>query len=103
MAELSDGFVALPGGFGTLEEVMEMITWNQLKFQAKPIGFLDVGGYFDDLFRFMEKAGAEGFIQPEMVKAIIRESNPERMVDRLLTESWPVLSSWPKIPGNSKT
>ena len=102
MAELSDAFIALPGGFGTLEEVMEMITWNQLKFQAKPIGFLDVEGYFADLFCFMEKAGAEGFIQPEMVKALIRESDPGKMIQRITTEPWPTLSSWPKIPGNSK-
>ena len=97
MAELSDAFVALPGGFGTLDETMEMITWNQLKFQAKPIGFLDVEGYFGGLFRFMEKAAVEGFIQPDLTRALIREADPERMVQRLLTEPWPALGPWPKL------
>jgi uncharacterized protein (TIGR00730 family) len=96
MAGLSDAFVALPGGFGTLDETMEMITWNQLKFQAKPIGFLDVEGYFQELFQFMQKASAEGFIQPDLVRSLIRESNPGRMVQRLLAEPWPPLGPWPQ-------
>jgi uncharacterized protein (TIGR00730 family) len=96
MAELSDAFVALPGGFGTLDETMEMITWNQLKFQAKPIGFLEVEGYFEELFHFMQKASAQGFIQPDLVQTLIRESNPSRMVQRLLAEPWPPLGPWPR-------
>ena len=96
MAELSDAFVALPGGFGTLDETMEMITWNQLKFQAKPIGFLEVEGYFEELFHFMQKASAEGFIQPDLVGTLIRESDPSRMVQRLLAEPWPTLGPWPR-------
>ncbi|HET9870743.1 MAG TPA: TIGR00730 family Rossman fold protein [bacterium] len=96
MADLSDAFVALPGGFGTLDEIMEMITWNQLKFQAKPIGFLDAGGYFEALFRFMEKASVEGFIQPDLVRALVREGDAESLVQALLNRPWPTLGPWPQ-------
>jgi len=97
MAALSDAFIALPGGFGTMDEVMEMITWNQLRFQAKPIGFLDVEGYFEDLFRFLEKSAVDGFIQRGLLRALVRESDPEKMVERLLADPWPDLGSWPKV------
>ena len=56
MADLADGFIALPGGFGTLDEVLEILTWNQIGTIAKPVAFLDVGGYFDSLFRFFDEA-----------------------------------------------
>ena len=63
LAELADGFVALPGGFGTLDEVFEMLTWNQLGLIAKPVVFLDVGGFFTDLFAFLDKAVDAGFLR----------------------------------------
>ena len=62
MAELSDSFIALPGGLGTLDEIFEMVTWTQLGMQTKPCGLLDVNGYYDDLWRFMDKAVDQGFI-----------------------------------------
>jgi uncharacterized protein (TIGR00730 family) len=65
MADRATGFVALPGGFGTLDEVMEILTWNQIGSIAKPVAFLDVGGYFDSLFRFFDDAVADGLIKPE--------------------------------------
>lgn len=65
MADLADGFIALPGGFGTLEELFETITWHQLKIHAKPIGLLNTAGYYDALIGFIEHAVAEGFIQPK--------------------------------------
>lgn len=65
MADRSDGFVALPGGFGTLDEVLEIMTWNQIGIIAKPVAFLDVGGYFDSLFRFFDDAVSAGLIKPE--------------------------------------
>jgi len=62
MAELADAFIALPGGFGTVEELFEILTWAQLGFHAKPVGLLNVSGYFDHLIRFVEHAVTEGFI-----------------------------------------
>lgn len=64
MAELSDGFIALPGGFGTLEELFEIVTWKLLDFHQKPIVLLNTGGYYNDLLSFLEHAGAENFIRP---------------------------------------
>ena len=63
MTELSDGFVALPGGFGTLDEVFEVLTWDQLGLIAKPVVFLDVGGFYTDLFAFLENAVDAGFLR----------------------------------------
>ena len=97
MAVLADAFIALPGGFGTLDEVMEMITWNQLNFQAKPIGFLNVDGFFNLLFQFLEKAAEDGFINPGLVEALVLESEPGTLVERLSNEPWPKLAPWPVI------
>lgn len=65
MDDRSDGFIALPGGFGTLDEVMEILTWNQIGTIAKPVAFLDVGNYFGSLFRFFDEAVDAGLIKPE--------------------------------------
>jgi uncharacterized protein (TIGR00730 family) len=70
MAELSDGFVALPGGFGTLEEIVEMLTWAQLQFHRKPCGLLNVAGYFDALLAYFGHAEAEGFLRPRHRKML---------------------------------
>lgn len=64
MAELSDAFIALPGGFGTFEELFEIITWKLLGFHAKPIVLLNAGGYYDELLSFLEHASREEFIRP---------------------------------------
>jgi uncharacterized protein (TIGR00730 family) len=64
MAERSDAFVALPGGIGTLEEVFEAWTWQQLGYHDKPVGLLNVDGYYDDLLRFLDAASAQGFVPP---------------------------------------
>lgn len=65
MADRADGFVALPGGFGTLDEVMEILTWNQIGSIAKPVALLDVGGYFASLFQFFDDAVGSGLIKPQ--------------------------------------
>jgi uncharacterized protein (TIGR00730 family) len=65
MADHADGFIALPGGYGTLDEAIEILTWNQIGTIAKPVAFLDVGGYFDSLFRFFDDAVGSGLIKPE--------------------------------------
>jgi len=64
MAEHADGFVALPGGFGTLDETIEVLTWNQIGTLAKPVAFLDVNGYYESLFRFFDDAVAAGLLMP---------------------------------------
>ncbi|NVD70909.1 TIGR00730 family Rossman fold protein [Duganella sp. BJB1802] len=65
MAKLADGFIAMPGGMGTLEELFEMLTWSQLGIHAKPIGLLNVDGFYDGLTGFIEHASAQGFIRPQ--------------------------------------
>jgi len=64
MAERADGFIALPGGYGTLDEVLEVLTWNQIGTLSKPVAFLDVGGYYESLFRFFDEATAAGLLMP---------------------------------------
>jgi uncharacterized protein (TIGR00730 family) len=63
MAELSDAFVGLPGGYGTLDETFEMLTWSQLGFHSKPVGLLNTAGYFDSLLSFLDHSVAEGFVK----------------------------------------
>lgn len=96
MSELSDAFIALPGGFGTMDETMEMITWNQLGFQAKPIGFLNVDGFYDGLFDFLASVEKEGFVKPGLVDALILEAEPQKLVERLCNDPWPNLGAWPR-------
>jgi len=83
MADMSDGFIALPGGIGTLEGFFEILTWGQLGIHAKPSGILNVAGYFDALSRFLDHAVAEGFLTEAHRNAIIVESSPDRLLDRL--------------------
>ena len=64
MSDRADGFIAMPGGYGTLDEVLEILTWNQIGTIAKPVAFLDVDGYFDSLFRFFDEAVDAGLIMP---------------------------------------
>jgi uncharacterized protein (TIGR00730 family) len=82
MAELSDGFVALPGGAGTLEELIEVYTWSQLGLHAKPMGVLNVRGYWDGLAALLDHAVAEGFLRPEHRAAMHAEATPEALLDR---------------------
>ena len=85
MADLSDGFIALPGGLGTLEEFFEIVTWSQLGLHVKPCGLLNAAGYFDGLVGFLDHAVAEGFIDPSHRKLFVVESGPEVMLDLLTT------------------
>ena len=80
MAELADGFIALPGGLGTFEELFEVLTWAQLGFHAKPIGLLDVAGYYAPLARMLEAGVEEGFMKPENRDLVL---HGERAVDLL--------------------
>jgi uncharacterized protein (TIGR00730 family) len=83
MAELSDAFIALPGGFGTWEEFFEMLTWAQLGIQRKACALLNVDGYYDPLLDMAHRALSEGFVQPPHRDLLLSESDPERLLDRL--------------------
>ena len=84
MAELSDGFVAMPGGMGTLEELFEMLTWSQLEIHAKPIGVLNVAGFYDQLVGFLGHARNEGFIREQHAGLMMVEANPDALIERLM-------------------
>jgi uncharacterized protein (TIGR00730 family) len=83
MAGLSDAFVVLPGGYGTLEEMFEMVTWLQLQLQSKPVGILNVEQFYDPLLDFLRHAASEGFIRPEHWDLLIVDHTPELLLDRL--------------------
>jgi uncharacterized protein (TIGR00730 family) len=83
MAELSSGFIALPGGWGTWEELFEVLTWGQLGLHAKPCGLLNVGGYFDGLLAFMAHAMQEGFVRPEQSGILLVADTPDSLLDQM--------------------
>ena len=83
MADLSDGFIALPGGIGTLEGFFEILTWGQLGIHAKPCGILNIAGYFDALTVFLDHAVAEGFLTQSHRNTIMVETKPRALLDRL--------------------
>ncbi len=83
MADMSDGFIALPGGIGTVEGFFEVLTWGQLGIHAKPAAILNVEGYFDDLTGFLDHAVQEGFLTDTHRHAIIVESEPARLLERM--------------------
>jgi uncharacterized protein (TIGR00730 family) len=82
MAELADGFVALPGGLGTLEEFFEILTWAQLGMHGKPCGLLNVRQYYDHLMTFLDRVAGEQFIEPEHRAMVLMDSNPAALLDR---------------------
>src|SRR5579872_3369161 len=94
MAELSDAFIALPGGFGTLEEFCEILTWTQLGLQRKPAGLLNVDGYYDDLLRLFDHAVSEQFVKPAHRRMVIAETDPVALLDRLLECELPRDEKW---------
>ena len=94
MAELSDCFVALPGGIGTLEETFEAWTWTQLGLHEKPCALLDVDGYYAALHAFLDHAVAERFVRPEHRAMLLVESDPERMLDALSGWRAPIVEKW---------
>ena len=80
MASLADGFIALPGGFGTFEELFETITWGQLGLQQKPIGLVNVEGFFDPVFELIHHAIREGFVAPEQRHALVSSPSPRELL-----------------------
>ena len=91
MADLSDGFIALPGGLGTLEELLEIATWSQLGIHSKPIGLLNVAGYFDPLLALLDRAVAERFLRQEHRDLLLVNAEPAELVQALV-DFQPVVS-----------
>lgn len=94
MARLSDAFVALPGGIGTLEELFEVLTWGYLGIHAKPVGLLDVAGYWRPLVRLLDHAVEEGFLRPAHRKLVVIDRSPARLLARLARHRAPPATRW---------
>ncbi len=94
MADISDGFIALPGGLGTLEELFEVLTWSQLGFHKKPCALLNVKGYYDDLSRFLDHAVEEQFIKPIHHKMLLVEENPKELLKAMAAYQPPAVDKW---------
>lgn len=94
MADLSEGFVALPGGYGTLEEFLEVISWAQLSIHEKPCGLLDVKGYFKSLTTLFDQAVTEGFLSQEHRSLVLREKDPQRLLDAMERYTPPGTRKW---------
>ena len=94
MAELSDGFIALPGGFGTLEEIIEILTWGQLQFHDKPCGLLNVSGYFDHLLAYLDHAEQEGFLRAENRQMLLQDTEPAGLVRQFERYTAPHVDKW---------
>ena len=83
MADLSDGFIGMPGGFGTFEEFCEVVTWSQLGIHAKPCGLLNVQGYYDPLLELFDHAVREGFLREENRRLVLEDSDPGRLLEKM--------------------
>ena len=94
MVELADGFVALPGGYGTLEEFCEVLTWAQLGLHRKPCGLLDVAAYFDPLLTLFDDAVSTGFLRPENRALVIAATDPEALLDQFASYTPVVVPKW---------
>lgn len=94
MADLSDGFVALPGGWGTLEEIFEILTWAQLGFHEKPCALLNIEGYYDNLIRFMENAFEQKFVNELCRPMLIKADEPAALLDQFAIYSAPRVRKW---------
>ncbi len=94
MAEHAAGFIAMPGGIGTLEELFEIWTWSQLGIHGKPCGLLNVGGYFDGLVGFLDRTVAEGFVRPAHREMLVVESDPAALLDRFEAHRAPRVEKW---------
>lgn len=83
MAELADGFVALPGGIGTMEEMLEMLTWRQLELHAKPCGLLNTEGFFNGLVGFLDHMAGQGFLAPGVIERLVVHGDGEALLRQL--------------------
>lgn len=94
MADLSDAFIALPGGLGTLEEIFEVWTWAQLGLHAKPLGFLDVGGFYTPLMEFLDRSVRARFVRVEHRGIAMVDADPEALLAKFDTWQPPKVQKW---------
>jgi uncharacterized protein (TIGR00730 family) len=94
MADLADGFVALPGGLGTYEELFEIWTWAQLGWHRKPCGLINVAGFYDPLVAFLDGASDAQFLKPEHRAMLVVETDPDRLIDRFAAYEAPTVAKW---------
>ncbi|MEM7674720.1 MAG: TIGR00730 family Rossman fold protein [Myxococcota bacterium] len=94
MAELSDAFVSMPGGWGTLEETFEVLTWLQLRYHQKSVGLLNVNGYYNALLAFADHALDSGLLQPDSRSLLLDDADPEALLDRLAAVELPPAPKW---------
>jgi uncharacterized protein (TIGR00730 family) len=94
MVELANGFIALPGGFGTTEEFCEVITWAQLGIHQKPCGILNIDGFFTSLLQYLDHAVEQRFLRPEHRTMILEDENPSALLEKMRTFHPPVLKKW---------
>ena len=100
MAQLSDGFIALPGGLGTLEEFSEVTTWSQLGLHTKPTGLLNVLGYYDHLLSFLDHTAAERFLRPEHRSLVLAEPGPAALLAAMAAWQPPGAHKWIDADGS---
>jgi hypothetical protein len=89
MYELADGYIALPGGYGTLDELFETLTWAQIGVHEKPVGLLNINGYYDSLLAMLDRATAEKFLFSEHRRSLLCDSDPERLLDLMREHQHP--------------
>ena len=94
MADLSDGFIALPGGLGSLEELFEVWTWTQLGIHRKPLGLLNVDGFYDSLIAFVDQLVSEAFVKQAHRDILVSEATPDALIDRVLATQLPDTPKW---------
>jgi uncharacterized protein (TIGR00730 family) len=94
MCELADGIIALPGGYGTLDELFEMLTWSQLGLHEMPIGILNVNGFYDPLLAMVQKMVDEGFLKKENQDLIIVDENIDSLIQKMKSEERPMALKW---------
>ncbi len=94
MNELSDGFIVLPGGIGTIEETFEMFTWYQLGDIVKPIGILNISGFYSELINFLKHVVSEGFLRKEHLEYLIVENEPGKLIEKIIESDIKHLDKW---------
>lgn len=94
MAQLADAFVALPGGYGTMEELFEVTTWTQLEYHKKPVGLVNVDGYYDPLLAWIDRAAGEGFVRPLHRDLISADTAPGPLLATMAAQALPEVGRW---------
>lgn len=102
MAEISDGFIALPGGIGTMDEFFEIFTWGQLGFHQKPCGLLNIGGYYSKLMTFLDQVVDEGFLKKAHKEMVVLASTPTEILDAFSHYTPPTVSKWTELDQKNK-